>query len=151
MLHPDGRTAAALLLDIDHFKRINDTFGHATGDRVLQLVAQQLRNALRPGEFFGRVGGEEFLVVLPTADLRSAHQRAESLRTQVSAIDISTVAPELSRLTASIGVAISRPGDSTRTILQRADAALYRAKASGRDRVLGESPTEPTKIVRQGA
>ena len=141
---PDGRTACALLLDIDHFKRINDTFGHATGDRVLQLVAQQLRNSLRPGEFFGRVGGEEFLIILPVGDLRTAHMRAENLRSQMTAIDIATIAPELSGLTASIGVAISRPGDSTRTLLQRADAALYRAKAAGRNRVQAESgPEQP--------
>jgi diguanylate cyclase (GGDEF)-like protein len=137
-----GRNAAALLLDIDHFKRINDTFGHATGDRVLQLVAAQIRASLLPGEFFGRVGGEEFLIVLPVADLRSAHLRAEILRSRISAIDIASVAPELPPLTASIGVAVSRPDDSTRTILQRADAALYRAKASGRNRVLAESTGE---------
>jgi diguanylate cyclase (GGDEF)-like protein len=134
-----NHSAAALLVDIDHFKRINDTFGHATGDRVLQLVATQIRSALLPGEFFGRVGGEEFLIVLPLADLRSAHLRAENIRSRISSTDISGIAPELPVLTASIGVAISRQGDSTRTILQRADAALYRAKSSGRNRVLVEN------------
>ncbi|MEY2854694.1 MAG: hypothetical protein RL030_1826 [Pseudomonadota bacterium] len=143
----NGRSAAALLLDIDHFKRINDTFGHATGDRVLQLVASQIRSALLPGEFFGRVGGEEFLIVLPQADLRSAHLRAENIRSRISSIDISSVAPELPALTASIGVSLSRPGDSTRTILQRADAALYRAKTSGRNRVLGENMQDAAPLA----
>ena len=139
---PEAHGAAVLLIDIDHFKRINDTFGHATGDRVLKLVAERLRTALQPPEFFGRIGGEEFLVVVPGADLRAAHMRAESLRSHVCATDISAIAPELAVLTVSIGVANSRAGDSTSSILQRADAALYRAKASGRNRVLAEPATE---------
>jgi diguanylate cyclase (GGDEF)-like protein len=145
----NGRTAAALLLDIDHFKRINDKFGHPAGDRVLQLVAAQIRNSLLPGEFFGRVGGEEFLVVLPAATLRSAHLHAENLRTRIGIIDISGVAPDLPPLSASIGVAISRPEDSVRTILQRADAALYCAKAAGRNLVHTEGLHEamPTLLA----
>lgn len=142
-LQADDMGVAAVLMDIDHFKRINDTFGHATGDRVLRLVAERLKAALQPPEFLGRVGGEEFLVVIPATDSRRAGARAEVLRNHVSATDISAVAPELGAVTVSIGVAMSRPGDSTSTILQRADAALYRAKASGRNRVVAELPSQP--------
>ena len=143
-------TAAVLLVDIDHFKRINDSFGHATGDRVLQMVAERLGGALQTPEYFGRIGGEEFLIVIPDADLRSAHVRAESVRSHLSAMDITTLTPELEALTVSIGVAISRSGDSVSSLLQRADAALYRAKASGRNRVLSEIPA-PESLLQQAS
>ncbi|MDR2216400.1 MAG: diguanylate cyclase, partial [Nevskiaceae bacterium] len=117
-----NHTAAALLLDIDHFKRINDQFGHAAGDRALQQVAEQIRDSMLPGEFFGRIGGEEFLVVLPTANLQGASLRAEKLRARIHAIDTSNIALNLQPLSVSIGVAISRREDSTHTLLQRADA-----------------------------
>ena len=130
----DGHSAAVLLVDIDHFKRINDSFGHATGDRVLQMVAERLGGTLQTPEYFGRIGGEEFLIVIPDADLRVAHVRAESVRSHMSAMDITAIAPELVAITVSIGVAITRSGDSVSSLLQRADAALYRAKASGRNR-----------------
>ncbi len=88
-VNPRGATAA-LVVDIDHFKLINDTFGHATGDRVLQLIANVLRSSLRPPEFFGRIGGEEFLIVLPGADVRNSAGACRSAaagpqRTQTSA------------------------------------------------------------------
>jgi diguanylate cyclase (GGDEF)-like protein len=138
--NPRG-TTAVLVIDIDHFKLINDTFGHATGDRVLQLIAGVLRSSLRPPEFFGRIGGEEFLIVLPGADVRSALSRAEALRLAAKDADISALIPELSALTVSVGVTISRTGDSVSSILQRADMALYRAKAAGRNRVAGDEAT----------
>jgi diguanylate cyclase (GGDEF)-like protein len=138
--NPRG-TTAVLVIDIDHFKLINDTFGHATGDRVLQLIAGVLRSSLRPPEFFGRIGGEEFLIVLPGADVRSAMSRAEALRLAAKDADISALIPELSALTVSVGVTISRTGDSVSSILQRADMALYRAKAAGRNRVAGDEAT----------
>jgi diguanylate cyclase (GGDEF)-like protein len=130
-----ARSTAVLIVDVDHFKRINDGFGHATGDRILKLVADRLGAALREPEFFGRIGGEEFLVVVPGADLATAQNRAEALRLEVSHCDIAALVPELASITVSIGIAISRPDDNTRTILQRADGALYRAKAAGRNRV----------------
>jgi diguanylate cyclase (GGDEF)-like protein len=143
--NPRG-TTAVLVVDIDHFKLINDTFGHATGDRVLQLIAGVLRGSLRPPEFFGRIGGEEFLIVLPGADVRSALSRAEALRIAAKDADISALIPELGALTVSVGITISRTGDSISTILQRADMALYRAKAAGRNRVAGDetTPGNPT-------
>ncbi|MEO8307703.1 MAG: diguanylate cyclase [Pseudomonadota bacterium] len=135
--NPRGSTAV-LVVDIDHFKLINDSFGHATGDRVLQLIAGVMRSSLRPPEFFGRIGGEEFLIVLPGADVRTALARAEALRIAAKDADISVLVPELRALTVSIGITISRTGDSVSTILQRADMALYRAKAAGRNRVSGD-------------
>lgn len=141
------RTTAILVVDIDHFKLINDSFGHATGDRVLQLIAQVLRTALRPPEFLGRIGGEEFLIVLPGADARVALARAEAVRLAALDADISALMPELGSLTVSIGIAISRPGDSTSSILQRADMALYRAKAAGRNQVVGDESTAPNPTL----
>ncbi|MGC4030071.1 MAG: diguanylate cyclase [Steroidobacteraceae bacterium] len=142
-LQAGDQGVAAVLLDIDHFKRINDTFGHVIGDRVLGLVAGRLKAMLQPPEFLGRIGGEEFLVVIPGTDLRLATARAETLRTHVSATDIASIAPELGAITVSIGVAMSRPGDSVSALLQRADGALYRAKASGRDRVVTAQSPHP--------
>jgi diguanylate cyclase (GGDEF)-like protein len=139
-----GRTTAALIVDIDHFKSINDSVGHAIGDRVLRLAADRMRASLVPPEFFGRIGGEEFLVVIPGVDMRSAILRAETLRQRVAAADISMLIPELKSITVSIGIAISRPDDTASTILQRADTALYRAKGSGRNRVVGDSPLSVT-------
>jgi diguanylate cyclase (GGDEF)-like protein len=144
--NPRG-TTAVLVVDIDHFKLINDTFGHATGDRVLQLIASVLRSSLRPPEFFGRIGGEEFLIVLPGADVRHALARAEALRLAAKDADISALIPELSALTVSVGITISRTGDSVSTILQRADMALYRAKAAGRNRVAGDEATSGNPTI----
>jgi diguanylate cyclase (GGDEF)-like protein len=138
MQRNDGHGNAVMIVDIDHFKLINDSFGHATGDRILQLVASVLRGALHEPEFFGRIGGEEFLIVSPGIGLPAALARAEALRLVVRDADCSVLIPELQALTVSVGVAVSRPEDSTNTILQRADAALYRAKAEGRNRVVGE-------------
>ena len=145
-LNIPASTTAVLIVDVDHFKRINDGFGHATGDCVLKMVADNLCAALRMPEFFGRIGGEEFLVVLPGADMRNAQIRAEALRLQVSEADIAAVIPELTSLTVSIGIAISRPDDNTSTLLQRADGALYRAKAAGRNRVQGEQRDGPVAV-----
>jgi diguanylate cyclase (GGDEF)-like protein len=147
-----GSTTAVLVVDIDHFKLINDTFGHGTGDRVLQLIANVLRTTLRPKEFFGRIGGEEFLIVLPGSDVPTALSRAEAFRMAVKGADITALMPELNALTVSIGITISRSGDSVSSILQRADMALYRAKAAGRNRVAGDdsSPGNPTfPLTRQ--
>ncbi len=142
-LQARDQAVGVALLDIDHFKRINDGFGHAAGDRVLKLVAERLTSMLQPPEFLGRIGGEEFLVVIPSTDLRLAAARAETLRAHIGATDIAAILPELGSVTVSIGVAISRPGDSVSSILQRADSALYRAKASGRNRVFAEQPPHP--------
>ena len=138
-----GRPLAVLALDIDHFKRINDTQGHEAGDRVLQRVANAARSAVRDGDSVGRVGGEEFLALLPHADLGAATQVAERLRAAVASLDATDLAPGL-RVTVSVGVALRRAEETIAALVQRADAALYRAKENGRNRVeLASETAEP--------
>jgi diguanylate cyclase (GGDEF)-like protein len=127
----EGLSHAFLLCDLDHFKRVNDEFGHATGDAVLQDVAYTMRAALRAGDSIYRVGGEEILVMLPGADHDDALEIAERLRVEVRERHPVGVAVSL-----SIGVAVAEPGTvDCDDMLSRADAALYAAKAAGRDLV----------------
>lgn len=124
---------AVLMLDLDHFKQINDTHGHAMGDRVLRAFARCAREQLRPGDLFGRLGGEEFCAVL-VATPQVACEVAERIRTAVERLSFEPVGTL--KVTVSIGMASTR--DSTRaleTLLQAADARLYEAKASGRNRL----------------
>jgi diguanylate cyclase (GGDEF)-like protein len=130
-----GEPFAIAAFDIDHFKRINDTWGHAAGDQVLQRVAHACRAALRPSDRIGRTGGEEFLVMLPATRIHDAMQIAERLRTSVEKIDCSDIDPSL-HVTISLGVVEWTAADTTlEKIAARADDVLYRAKAGGRNRV----------------
>lgn len=129
----EGRPAAVIVLDIDRFKRINDTLGHAAGDVVLQSVAHTCRIELRGGDQIGRIGGEEFLIVLHSANAQQAGEIAERLRAAVERIDLSSIAPDL-RITISLGVWVAHEYDITAAIAA-ADSMLYRAKESGRNRV----------------
>lgn len=125
----------ALLLDIDHFKQINDTYGHAAGDQVLQVVAQRLKTALREADLCGRLGGEEFAVLLASTDLHEALLIAEKLRLAIQDIVMPMIDATL-RVTISIGVARAHEDcPDTTTLLAQADAAMYQAKSSGRNRV----------------
>lgn len=127
-----GATYALLLMDIDFFKRVNDTYGHKEGDRVLQHVAELLRRQVRSTDFLARFGGEEFLALLPDTDREGAQVMAEKLRAQVEASPLEPVG----RVTLSIGLALIKVGDTDpEAALRRADAALYRAKGAGRNRV----------------
>ena len=136
---------AAVIIDIDHFKKINDSFGHLYGDRVLQRVAGLLQQAMRePGDFVERLGGEEFVVLLPNSDVQGARRVGERIRTLVEiagspAIGKGDVMPASNQLwcTVSCGVASVEPahGMSPPHLIELADRALYRAKASGRNRV----------------
>ena len=122
---------AVAVLDIDHFKRINDGFGHATGDSVLKVVAEEIRRGIRGGDVAARYGGEEFLVFLPESQLEPAVMVVERIRAAVSA-RVDLPAP----VTLSAGVAVGLVGrDVVETVFQRADQALYRAKHNGRNRV----------------
>ncbi|WP_420125169.1 diguanylate cyclase [Longimicrobium sp.] len=124
-----------LALDVDHFKRINDTFGHEVGDTVLREVAETCRGVLRHDDVIGRTGGEEFIVVLPRADAERAMEIAERLRAAVERMDWDHVDPAL-RVTLSVGVAERAPADDDFAALsRRADDSLYRAKERGRNRV----------------
>ncbi len=133
-----GRPLALLVLDLDHFKMINDSHGHATGDAVLIGISVACREALRAMDIFGRLGGEEFVVILPEADETQAIASADRLRAHIAALEIP--APSTSvHITASIGIAVSttRASDADATLtplLHDADTALYAAKSGGRNR-----------------
>jgi diguanylate cyclase (GGDEF)-like protein len=127
-----GRPCTMLFLDIDHFKRVNDTFGHATGDAVLRELGEVVTAELRAVDGFGRWGGEEFVAMLPGIDAAAAMPVAERVRAAVAAHDFRGIGG--SRMTVSIGVAAGLDGDREE-LLAAADAALYVAKHDGRDRV----------------
>ena len=127
--------AAALLMDIDHFKAVNDRLGHAFGDRVLTEITARLRSLLRPTDIFGRLGGEEFGVLLPGADALTATLVAERLRLVVAETPVRGPAGDV-QVTLSIGVSCTRAEEeSIDDVLARADLALYAAKDAGRNRV----------------
>jgi len=122
-----------MLIDLDWFKTVNDTFGHDVGDKVLQKVAEEIKGQVRGSDITFRWGGEEFLVFLPYTRTEYAKQIAENLRVHLSMHDIN----KLVRITVSIGVAGSSPGDADVTVLiKEADQALYLAKSRGRNRVV---------------
>ncbi len=128
---------AAIMFDVDHFKQINDSFGHSVGDQVLAGIG---REASSRGGIVGRLGGEEFAVLLEGADLETAAAHAQSLRTRLRELSFETGKGRLS-VTCSLGVAEVQPGESIDQLLKRADAALYQAKESGRDRVIASAAT----------
>jgi diguanylate cyclase (GGDEF)-like protein len=131
----EGATFSIIAFDIDHFKRVNDTWGHAAGDIVLQRIAHACRHAVRPSDNVGRTGGEEFTVLLPATKMDEALKVAERLRAAVAAIDVRDIDPDLT-VTISLGVAEWTQSDTTLAKLAgRADAVLYRAKEHGRNRV----------------
>lgn len=129
-----GGHLAMAILDLDHFKRINDSYGHLAGDKVLKIVADQLRKRLRSHDFIARFGGEEFVLLLPQTSPAAAAQIAEMLRATVEACPFHFKGERVV-ITTSIGLGAFRPGERGDQVLKRADAALYRAKESGRNRV----------------
>ena len=142
-----GLGVAVLMLDIDHFKRINDHHGHEVGDAVLREVANVLRQATRSDDLVARYGGEEFVIALPVAAPDSATERAERLRTMLSSRRILAVGTPL-RVTASIGLAFT-PADRPRSVaslLGTADRGLYQAKNSGRDRTVFSHELAPRLV-----
>jgi diguanylate cyclase (GGDEF)-like protein len=142
-----GQSHAFLLCDLDHFKQVNDRFGHVAGDAVLQDVAYTMRATLRAGDSIYRVGGEEILVILPGAGHEDALEIAERLR-----IAVRERRPVGVEVSLSIGVAVAEPEVvDTDDLLARADAALYAAKAGGRDLVYVDSAAEINLVVEAGA
>jgi two-component system cell cycle response regulator len=128
-------SVALLMLDVDRFKAVNDTYGHAAGDQVLQDVALRMRQHLRAVDVVARFGGEEFVVAMAGADEDEAVQVAERLRESLLDTPVALEQQRSLAITASIGVAVSRAGDTLDDLTSAADAALYRAKANGRNRV----------------
>ncbi|MCC6641902.1 MAG: diguanylate cyclase [Deltaproteobacteria bacterium] len=124
-----------LMLDLDHFKRVNDAYGHRIGDAVLEGVGRVLRTTLRAGDFAGRYGGEEFCVVLTDTPLAGARVVAERIRRQVRALEVGAPDGSVIGVACSIGVAQADTGRDPMEAVELADRALYRAKATGRDRV----------------
>ena len=125
---------SVLVLDIDHFKRVNDTYGHAVGDKVLIEVAQQIQRVARKDDSVCRLGGEEFLMICPNTDIKAALLAAERLRRTIEALQIN-VQGTVIRSTVSIGVASREPRmTDSDTLVNAADRALYRAKEAGRNR-----------------
>ena len=135
-----------VLLDVDHFKRINDSRGHAVGDLVLQAVAERLRQSVRGGDMLVRWGGEEFLVAFDGCDPQHAPERLRSLLAAISDAPVAVDGDEL-HISVSAGAAMYLPPDATATLAQaldrsiaQADAALYEAKRGGRDRAVIATP-----------
>jgi diguanylate cyclase (GGDEF)-like protein len=137
-----GHPLVALMLDLDHFKQVNDTYGHAVGDKVLVAITAAIRNLLRDIDVFGRLGGEEFVILQQETDLAGGRATAERLRAAVAetAVDAGNT---VLKVTISIGVALLSPDDSgLDEVLKRADDAMYEAKRSGRNRVT-DVPSAP--------
>jgi diguanylate cyclase (GGDEF)-like protein/PAS domain S-box-containing protein len=130
-----------LMLDLDHFKKFNDTYGHEAGDTILREAASFLSKSIRAEDIVCRFGGEEFVVILPTADLDAAYARAERIRSKLHELTVLHQGQSLGMITVSVGVAsLPLHGTSPDVLLAAADAALYRAKREGRDRVVKSDP-----------
>lgn len=137
-----GNPVTFLIWDIDHFKKINDQYGHAMGDIVLRGVARQLASRIRGTDFVARFGGEEFVMLLPGADIEAASQLANQIRISIAECEFANAEIRIP-VTISCGLASFQPGDSTQSVFERADHALYQSKHAGRNRcTAGESLTQ---------
>ena len=136
-----GEPLSVLLIDIDHFKKFNDNFGHGVGDQVLRLMAKVLREKLRERDLPARYGGEELIAVLPSADVATCAAVAERIRHAIAECSITRRSTDevLPQMTISIGVAQFQPGESMGDLIERCDRALYLAKKTGRNRVVTEA------------
>ena len=144
----NGEPLSAMMMDVDHFKRFNDNYGHGVGDQVLKLIATTTKAKIRPEDLAARYGGEEIIVVLPCADLMTSAAAAERIRSAIVDCRITrrSSGEVLPSVSVSIGVAQFRPGESISDMIERCDQALYRAKRSGRNRVILESD-EPEEAL----
>ena len=136
----EGAPFSVIMMDIDHFKKINDTFGHKVGDSVLEFIGQTMTGSVKGRDVPARYGGEEFIVLLPATPSEGACKLAESLREQISSktLKITKTQTTIGVVTVSCGVAEVREDDTVDTVVDRADKALYLAKRSGRNKVMSE-------------
>lgn len=133
----NGISLALIMCDIDHFKRINDAFGHQVGDEIIKMFSRVIESCAREGDTVARYGGEEFAIILPSTDRATASALAERMRKQFEAkrLTVRETDQQIGQTTASFGIALYRPGDDLKALVQRADAKLYCAKTAGRNRV----------------
>jgi diguanylate cyclase len=145
----DESPLCLMLLDIDNFKRFNDTWGHQTGDQVLRLVAMTLKSNIKGKDMAARYGGEEFAAILPHTDLEGAIIVADNIRKAIQAKELlkRSTNEKLGRITASFGVAAFRAEDNPSTLIERADRCLYAAKHAGRNKVFAESELQQADFV----
>jgi diguanylate cyclase (GGDEF)-like protein len=136
---------SVLMLDIDHFKRINDTYGHPVGDLAIKAVAEVCTQALRPHDLLARYGGEEFVLTLPQTESEGAHTVAERIRAKTETLTVPSEHGPV-RFTVSIGISTYQSGQPLECVVARADEALYEAKQSGRNRVV-ILPLDPALAV----
>ena len=150
-----GRAMSVMIMDMDHFKSVNDTYGHDVGDEVLKQLAAIIMNTIRSADLAARYGGEEFVILMPETDASRAYEAAERLRKNVESTPfIITHAQGQIQKTVSIGHATMLPNDTPETLLKRADVSLYEAKHGGRNRVMPpENPQEKYELppLRQQA
>lgn len=139
----NGRPLGVLMLDVDHFKAVNDRFGHGGGDRVLLSLVERIQRGLGAGDVIGRVGGEEFVVLSPGNGVAATRALGERIRAEVACMQVVVDGHALG-MTVSAGVTEAVPGaDDAAALLQRADAALYAAKRAGRNRVVAAEDVAP--------
>jgi diguanylate cyclase (GGDEF)-like protein len=131
-----GDPLSVVMLDIDHFKRLNDTFGHQAGDEALRIVSRLIQKSIRTEDVACRYGGEEFALIMPGATIGIATARAESLRRAISQIDLNHIALGIKGITISAGVALYSAPMTEATLVAAADESLYFAKTNGRNRVV---------------
>jgi diguanylate cyclase (GGDEF)-like protein len=146
-LERERRPLGVVIVDLDHFKNINDTYGHVAGDAVLREAARRMQNGIRQYDCVGRYGGEEFLILFPGCTEQECFAQADRLRKQLAQTEMSVNDSAL-RVTASFGVTAARPGENCtqEALIRRADEALYLAKKSGRNRVEIHRPERPAVI-----
>jgi len=127
-----GTNFALIMFDIDNFKKINDTYGHQTGDMILKKISQIVKENIRKSDIFGRWGGEEFMIILPVKNIDEASKVAEKIRKKIEEYKF----PKVNRVTISAGVTMYKNGDTLKSIIRRVDTALYMAKKSGKNKVV---------------
>lgn len=139
---PTGARLSLAVVDVDHFKQLNDTYGHQIGDEILRLVGRALMTSTREIDIFGRTGGDEFLVIIRDEDLPGARIIAERIRRSIVDCDLTKILGKgvVGNVTASIGVAQFRPGDTMAKLYDRADKCLFEAKQRGRNQTVVEQP-----------